>query len=269
MVSGETWTKVNRAVRRHLFGARLELVEAKPIRQIGTDDGRWSLLGRDSLHDSWVVSCGAGEDVSFDVELMRLYGAHVAFVVPTPRAVAHIEALCQKVGARPARPFVSGGNQPVDAYDLSGVVTDQIEIVPIEVSGTSGFAKFFEPPTGEGVSYSLTNFQNSYSRTTPSIEVETVSLPEFLEQVGREISVLKMDIEGAEVEALKALARSPRRPHQILVEFDELARPSAHARKRFELGHSALLRMGYQPFYYDRRTCVSYARSDQLMDAEW
>jgi len=269
MVSRGAWTKVNQAVRRHLFGPRFELVEAKPVTELGTDYGGWSLLGRDSLHDSWVVSCGAGEDVSFDVELMRLYGAHVVFVDPTPRALAHVEALCKRVGARSTRPFASGGKQPIDAYDLSGVMRDQIDMLALAVSGTSGFAKFFEPPTSEGVSYSLTNFQNSYSRTTPSIEVETIALPELLEQVGHEISVLKMDIEGAEIEALEALESSRHRPQQILVEFDELAQPSVYARNRFELGHSALLRMGYQAFYFDGRTCASYARGDQLMDADW
>ena len=255
--------QLGRVVNRRRFGPRPLLIDARPVVRLGTQYGGWSLLARESLRESVVVSCGVGEDVSFDIELMTQYGVQVWFVDPTPRALAHLQGLQERLGASAEGPFSSGGKQPLDSYDLSRIKSWQFKVVPAAVSDMTGTARFFAPPTSEGVSYSLTNFQNSYDGDTPWIEVQVVSLAELLDEIQSEISILKMDIEGAEVEAISALAKSPHRPHQILVEYDELSRPSAHSRERFELGHNRLLREGYRPFHFDGRTCVSYVHVKQ------
>ena len=39
------------------------------------------------------VLAGAGEDLSFDLELNRRYGAEIAIIDPTPRALTHYKNL--------------------------------------------------------------------------------------------------------------------------------------------------------------------------------
>jgi hypothetical protein len=50
------------------------------------------------------------------------------------------------------------------------------------------------------------------------------------------------------------------RPRQILVEYDELSRPSAYSRDRIEAAHNTLLSNGYKLIHDDGHMNFSYMR---------
>jgi FkbM family methyltransferase len=258
------WRRVRRAAARAIHGPRISVVPATPLVRLGTPYGGWTFLNRPELHRSTLVSCGLGEDASFDVAFAARFGAIVRMVDPTPRAIMHFEAISQRIGLPATQPFVAGGKQPVEAYDLSRLSREQLELLPVAVSDRAGEARFFAPSNPADVSHSLLNFQNDYATDTRYIVVATIPIETAFEGVTDSRTVLKLDIEGAETVALTRLAASDIRPDQVLVEFDELSRPSARSRAAFEQGDGALRSMGYLPIHFDGRTCVSYVRSDLL-----
>ncbi len=259
--------RARRAVARAIHGPRVRLVPATPLIRLGTAYGGWTLLDRPELHGSVLVSCGLGEDASFDIAFATRYGAVVRMVDPTPRAIAHFASITERIGQPSTRAYVAGGRQPAEAYDLSAISRGQLELLPVAVSDSAGKAKFFEPPNPDDVSYSLVNFQNDYASDTRHIVVTTMPMEEAFEGYADAHTVLKLDIEGAEAVAIQRLAATDVRPDQILVEFDELLRPSRTSRARFDRSHATLLSMGYVPIHFDGRTCGSYVRSDLLEDS--
>jgi len=82
--------KIRNGVRRRWFEQRLErtkLERAPGVRQMGSDYGGWmmptGLIGR-----GWLCYCvGAGGDVSFDMDLVRDFGATVRAFDPVERSV--------------------------------------------------------------------------------------------------------------------------------------------------------------------------------------
>lgn len=233
-----------------------------PLITLGSKYGSWTLLDVPENYGCVLISCGLGEDASFDIEFATRYRARVHMVDPTPRAITHYEQIHAALGSGATSSYVPGGRQPVSAYDLSAIEKEQLGLNVVAVADRHGEAKFFGPPNPNDVSYSLVNFQNGYATDTPHIIVRTIPVEDLFVGLQDRNTILKLDIEGAEIPALARLATSPMRPQQILVEYDELAQPSRLARKKFEGAHQALLSIGYQSVYFDGRTCVSYVRSD-------
>ena len=214
-----------------------------------------------SLTKATVVSAGLGEDASFDVELAARFGCRVIVVDPTPRAIAHFRNLEARVGEPSLEPYSANGRQSVRPYNLTSILPGQMQLERRAVAGTSGAVRFYAPRDPSDVSYSIVNFQNNYASDTEWIEVQAVSIADLLEGVGIAApELLKLDIEGAEIEALPAMLFQGIRPRQILVEYDELNWPSRRSRRNFDQVHGALTSCGYVVTAFDRRSCVSYLR---------
>ena len=77
----------------------------------------------------------------------------------------------------------------------------------------------------------------------------TITLKALLEQEGvgpTELKILKMDIEGAEVEVVSQMLSEGIKPHQILVEYDELGFPTKKGIERVRGSIDRLYMAGYQ-----------------------
>ncbi|MDP5218184.1 FkbM family methyltransferase [Ruegeria sp. 2205SS24-7] len=204
-----------------------------------------------------------GEDASFDVALAKKYGARILLVDPTPRAVSHYEAMKSRFGRSAEIEFVEGGTQPVEAYDLDGISASDLVLEPTALWTENTTLKFFQPENPEHVSHSIVNFQNNYRKDTAAIEVEAITLQTLLHRHGLEgqpIALLKLDIEGAEVEVLEQLAEQGVFPRQICVEFDELNRPGDKAFERVDRADAALRSAGYQCVYGNGGTDYLYLK---------
>ena len=181
---------------------------------LGTSYGGWYVPER-LLHQGTVALCaGAGEDVSFDVELNRR-GVKVVMMDPTPRAIYHVEALLDAVdhGGRLAI------NNAVDRhYDLVGVESSRFVFLREGLWEQSDTLRFYAPRRSTSVSHSCVNLQH----TEDYFQAVVRPLADVLSGLDlRRLDILKLDIEGAEYAVLADLVRGPWRPSALLVEFDE------------------------------------------------
>ena len=236
--------------RRYRVDLDRHLVPTRTHR-LGTAECGWRFVESSELFGSTIISCGLGEDASFDVEFATRYGAQVVIVDPTPTAVEHFNAITARLGTPAEIPYRPGGRQDPASYDLSRIQPGQLRLVERAVWTEETRLKFYLPPDSRTqVSHSLINYQNNYSTETPSIEVETTTLPELLEMTG-DVPLLKLDIEGAEVPVILDMLLRGIHPPQLLVEFDELNIPSKVGRKNFDKTTAALVRSGYRMAQFD------------------
>ena len=230
---------------------------------LGTEYGGWAFIDDGDLNGCTIISAGLGEDASFDVEFAQRYNARIIVVDPTPRAIEHFNAIIDHVGSPSTCDYSEGGKQPIAAYDLSGVNSASLTLVEKALWNESTTLRFFEPANPEHVSHSILNYQNSYSETTSCIEVQAITLLELLADLGLEpddIQLIKLDIEGAEIEVLTQSLAEGFRPKQVLVEFDELNVPSSKGFERVSQVHQLLESAGYQVVRTDGQADFLYVR---------
>lgn len=186
--------------------------------RIGTDYGGWYCCRSLLIPGTTALCCGAGEDVSFDVALNAKWGMRIVCVDPTPRSIQHVTSLlaasCQ---GRPA--MIEGG--PIQ-YELTGFREACFTFIPRAIWSKEGTVELFAPKDPAHVSYSAVNLQH----TADTIQVQASSVKSLVEELGiARLSLLKLDIEGAEYEVLSAMLKAGILPEQLLVEFDQVNQP--------------------------------------------
>ncbi len=143
-----------------------------------------------------VVSIGIGKDISFDRSLINKYKVQVFAFDPTPKSIEWLEN--QK-------------NLPVGfKYFNFGISAD-----------CDGKMTFFLPKDSKAVSASLQ--LSSVMSESNSIQVEMRTFKSLVSILPtKKISILKMDIEGAEYDVLETIFDDPEvKIDQILVEFHD------------------------------------------------
>lgn len=143
---------------------------------------------------SIVYSCGVGDDVDFDLDLIETCGAQIHAFDPTPSAMTMVQEM-----------------------DLPR----QFRFHPWAVAGEDGTLTLYRRVKHDGsastVMYTLVpeDAVEEEGITTPAY-----TLPSIAHKLGHSrIDLLKLDIEGAEFDVLDDLLASDLRPKQLLVEF--------------------------------------------------
>lgn len=137
-------SKIVRRFKRWYHSPHLEgkLMKNPPaLKRLGTRYGGWHYAPSLLKNGQWAMLCGAGEDVSFDLELQRSTGTAVAIVDPTPRAIAHwkeIVAAAESGGT--ASDKVSG-----TPYNLPGVDFAKVAYLPFAIWNETQTIRFWEP----------------------------------------------------------------------------------------------------------------------------
>lgn len=219
--------------------------------RLGTKYGGWEFIDAAYLHGATIVSGGAGEDISFDIEFARRYGANIVVVDPTPRARAHVTSVLARIDANEpaAGPLAHRGGQ-VDpwTYDISGLHVGQIKLVPFALWPAEGEVEFYEPVGQVDDSHSIANLQSSQR----VILVRALPLHKILAEQGiTTLALMKLDIEGAEIEVLQDMLARAICPTQLLVEFDELHMPSRRSQTRVRPTIDLLVKYGYKFTYFN------------------
>jgi FkbM family methyltransferase len=189
---------------------------------LGSDYGGWEVAGDFLDNSSIVYSFGIGEDISFDLGLMDLYGVKVHAFDPTPRSIAWVGS--QKL--KPNFIFHSFG-----------------------VADFDGSASFLPPNNLSFVSFRMAT---KIDKRDNEYIFPVKKLSSVINELGHDrIDLLKMDVEGAEYEIIEDMRKSGIRPRQVLVEFHH--RWPEIGVKRTRETMQTLSDIGYKLFYTSAR----------------
>jgi FkbM family methyltransferase len=159
------------------------------VLSLGNDGARWSIHAPGLCEDSVIYSCGVGEDISFDLELIRRFGVTVHGFDPTPRTIRWLR---------------------------TQAVPEQFMFHEYGIADRDGCTRFFPPEDSSHVSHSIVRRKT----VATGIEVPVYRLFTIMNMLGHgSIDVLKMDVEGAEYAVLRDVLSSGVRVRQLLVEF--------------------------------------------------
>jgi FkbM family methyltransferase len=218
----------------------------------GTNLGGWTFIDTGNLHNATIISCGLGEDASFDIEFASHYNAKVIIVDPTPRAITHFKQINERLGHKRERAYSDSGPQPIEAYDLSHLTSSNFVLFTKALWNQSKNLRFYSPKNPDHVSHSIVNYQNNYRTDTDFIEVEAITIDELFRNFALDsIPLIKLDIEGAEIEVILDMLDKKILPHQVLVEYDEMSTLTKSSKTRIEATHNALVINGYRLVNFD------------------
>jgi FkbM family methyltransferase len=149
-------------------------------------------ISRTHNRDIVIYSCGVGEDISFDIDMMRDFDCKIFAFDPTPKSIE----------------WIKQQNLSDKFIFFPYGINDKTEIQNLHLSNTS-------------LDISASIYVHSYTADTESIPVQMKSLKDIAAENNHTyIDILKMDIEGSEFAVLNNL------PDdivfgQIVVEFHE------------------------------------------------
>jgi FkbM family methyltransferase len=163
-----------------------------PQLTLGTSYGSHTIAREGIESNSIVYSFGIGEDASFDLELIAIFGCDVYAFDPTPKSVTWV---------------TSNVSEPRFHFEAIGVGTQDGNVIAKKPDNPN-FVSHSKIPSGVTVAPS----------DCVDFRVERFStIRKRKGHVG--VDILKLDIEGFEYEVLADLLREGERPGQIAVEF--------------------------------------------------
>lgn len=162
--------KIWRIIKRypHVVDKKMQCIE------LGSEYGSFGVVA-DYMEDGMkVLSFGVGEDVSFDMELIKKYGAYVYAFDPTPKVI--------------------------DWVKKNNLETDNFKFYPVGIAKENGKVLFHLPVNENHISGSMIGHDGVSGRT---VEVEMCDFKHICDMIDvNNINLLKMDIEGAEFDVL-------------------------------------------------------------------
>lgn len=185
--------------------------------RFGSEYGGWTVAPLLLRGDSVVYSFGVGQDISFDLALIERFGCRVHAFDPTPRSLEWVRRQ---------------------------TLPEEFQLHAYGLGNTDGAARFAPPADSTHASYSMIagSTGSNDAESLPVRRLRTIS-----EELGHDrIDLLKMDIEGAEYEALEDLLKAGPSIDQLLVEFHHRLQRGQVARTRQAL--TLLREAGYVIF---------------------
>ncbi|MEI6654325.1 MAG: FkbM family methyltransferase [Verrucomicrobiota bacterium] len=180
---------IKQFIKQQIYAARgLGIDVPLPIHTVNPGDQAWTIAA-DSIEPGHIVySFGLAENIAFDLNLIRDFGAVVHGFDPTPESVAWIR---------------------------SQHLPSNFHHHPVAIAAHDGTLEFSLPEPGTGMCASAHLKARAGTVVVPCRKISTI-----MEELGHNhIDLLKMDIEGAEYEVLDEILRHELPVRQILVEF--------------------------------------------------
>jgi FkbM family methyltransferase len=211
--------KLSRIFRRLKPSRQPELgVGIDPIptqEKLGTRYGGWTVPVQ-LLNEGSICYCfGAGEDISFDVALIKRFGCQVYTFDPTPRSIEHVALLFEHTQQN--RPTAVNNNPDV-LYDVTQEDLKKLHFYDFGIWSENAIIKFYAPRNSEHVSHSILNLQ----QTSDYFEAQCFTLQWVMNTLGHnQLDLAKFDIEGAEYAVLGSIVKNGIRPRILCVEFGE------------------------------------------------
>ncbi len=165
----------------------LDRADARPLML-----GNWAVLAASLSAESTVYSFGVGDNVSWDLAMIRQFGATIHAFDPTPQSIAWV--------ARQPLP-------PQFCFHDCGI------------SNFDGTLDFYPPRKAGGMHYSQQS-RHRFGRPPQPVPGKVNRLATIMRRLGHErIDVLKLDVEGSEFDALPDVLASGIPIGQLLVEI--------------------------------------------------
>lgn len=241
--------RIKRKIARthFLFQTKNHRTETRlACRKLGTNYGGWYVPEEIIEKGSTCICAGAGEDISFDLELARRFSCRILIVDPTPRAKSHFNKVRECLSNPSTMPTDSDDGIP---YDLEDIDFGKIEFVDRGIWKENKKMKFYAPKNPDHVSHSILNCQN----TLEFFEADCVTPATLVRDFGLQgIEILKLDIETAEYDVIEQMMHEKIGPKILCVEYDEGYNPlDGRWRTRIRDSVRALKDYGYALCFVD------------------
>ncbi len=187
----------------------------------GTNYGGWKIPASIIKEIRYVISAGAGNDISFEVSFHQSNPHCMIWVLdPTEFGIQHLRKFERAVNQKKSI-LINDGKQrhPLDEKDLrypllEKSALEKIKFIPVGLSEKKEKLRFYFPPSDRMVSYSAKLKSDKF------IELECESIQNLYTQLGiSRLDVLKMDIEGSEYGVIKHMSDNKLFPKILLVEI--------------------------------------------------
>ena len=249
-------------LRHRLLQPRFPKIKITQTMSLGSNYGGKVFCPND-LRGTTVISAGCGEDISFDVEIARMFELNVILIDPVPRSISHVNQVLARIG----EPSTSGvtpiaGKQEVNTYNLEGLKSSQLILIEKALFNHVGRISLFPPLDSSHISHSFLDLHKTRSIIGyQELRVECTTVKAIVEEFKiTDLSILKLDIEGAQLEVLESMFADGIFPRQILVEIDELHFPSLSSRRRARKCLELLARNLYELIARENKYDLSFVR---------
>lgn len=184
--------------------------------KIGTDYGGWILPLNFMSRNITAICVGAGEDITFDCQLVQLFDANVHILDPTDRAERHFNSLLNRNLNKLPIDFIN--SQEMKKMYLIGDACSKLKFHKIGLFDKNGKVNFFPPKDVKHVSFSAENIQN----TKDPISLDVVKYSTLISNLSlKKLDLLKLDIEGSEHRVLNNIfSEKGIFPKILCIEFD-------------------------------------------------
>ena len=190
--------------------------------KLGTSYGGWVIPKNIDLNENSIVYLGGvGEDISFDLILSKKFDCNLYLIDPTQRSKIHYEEIKKFYNKELEFCKLSGDIQK-DYYENIKDLTpnfDKIKFWDIGLWNEEKELKFYKPVNPKYISHSLIAGMTSTNYDL----VKVNSIKNLMEKNNHSrIDLLKLDIEGAEIEVVNKMLDDEIYPSYLLIEFDLL-----------------------------------------------
>ena len=189
------------------------------MEKLGTSYGGWYVPINMNLNEKSIVySGGVGEDMSFDLLLQCKYNCHILLIDPTNKAIKHFNEVKQYY--RNKQVFTGGiQNDYYSCIQWLHPNFDKLKYINMGLWNKREELKFYKQSNENYVSQSLV--ENMFGQNYDVVPVDNIK--NIMEQqCHSHIDLLKLDIEGAEIEVVNQMLDDKIYPTYVLIEFDLL-----------------------------------------------
>lgn len=189
------------------------------MEKLGTNYGGWFIPKECKLDENSIIySGGVGEDISFDIKLQTKYNCNIILFDPTKKAIKHFQE-CKNYFLNNTN-YKFTGNIQSDYYKNikdENPNFDKIQYIDIGLWDKNDKIKFYKQTNKNNVSQSI--IPNMFTDECDIIDVD--SLKNIMQNLNHNyIDLLKLDIEGAEINVLNQMLDDNIFPKYLCVEFD-------------------------------------------------
>jgi FkbM family methyltransferase len=190
------------------------------MERLGTNYGGWDIPNKAELDENSIIySGGLGEDMSFDLKLEDKYKCNIVLIDPTKKAVKHYDEVKQYYSEEY---YVFKGNIQNDYIrHICNLKPNfnKFQYINKGLYNKKDKLKFYKQNNPNYVSQSLVN--NMFGIEYDEVEVD--SIKNIMVELGhRKIDLLKLDIEGSEIDVLNQMLDDNILPKYLCIEFDLL-----------------------------------------------